>query len=242
VALHTPQEMPLRLGLLIDTSDSQKGNPLYASGVKAASQFSGQLLNGADDKVFILGFAAISDPTGFMNRDELSKFTFNLHPAGGGLGTALYDAVSLASTERMRTDSVQLIRRVLVIVSDGDDNLSHVTQADAIAAAQAVGAMIFTVSTSGLWSRGKQDDRGDKVLEQFASQTGGDAYAPEDPKEMSKAFASIKAKIEQMYSVTYLPLELGKPGSFRPIELKTTSEKKLKVHAPKRYYVPLPAQ
>jgi hypothetical protein len=204
--------MPLRLGLLIDTSDSQKGNPLYASGVKAASQFSGQLLNGADDKVFILGFAAISDPTGFMNRDELSKFTFNLHPAGGGLGTALYDAVSLASTD------------------------------DAIAAAQAVGAMIFTVSTSGLWSRGKQDDRGDKVLEQFASQTGGDAYAPEDPKEMSKAFASIKAKIEQMYSVTYLPLELGKPGSFRPIELKTTSEKKLKVHAPKRYYVPLPAQ
>jgi Ca-activated chloride channel homolog len=228
VALHTAKEMPLRLGLLIDTSNSQGSSKFYAPGVKAASAFLNQALNSPDDKAFIVSFAGTPETeTDFMSRDELAKLKVNLRTGGG---TALYDAVNLAA-ERMRANSTQPARRALVVLSDGDDNQSHVTQIAVIAAVQDARTVIFTVSTG-------QQPLGDKVLERFASETGGYTYSPFDAKDMPKIFANIQAKIEQMYSVTYLPAEAGKPGDFHPIELKITSRKKWKVYAPKGYYVP----
>lgn len=226
VALRGAKEMPLRIGLLIDTSDSQGSSRLYVPGVKAAFDFLNQLLSGADDKVFIMPFEAVPHGTGFMNRDELMKAKVNLRPGGAG---AIYDAVNLACTERMRTDSLQVFRRVLVLLSDGDDNISHATRSDAIAAAQNAGTVIYTIST-GTYRKG------DKVLELMASETGGDAFSGLSETDMPKVFAKIKTKIEQMYSVTYVPPDASKAGQFRSVELKITSDKKAKVHAPRGYY------
>ena len=224
-----PGKKPLvRARSAIDTSNSQGSSGLYAPGVRAASDFLSQVLSGPDDKVFIVSFASVPNGTSFMNRDELMKFKVNLSPGGG---TALYDAINLACAQRMKADLTQPARRVLVILSDGDDNMSPVTRGGTIAAAQGAGTVIFTIST------GKQP-QGDKVLERFASETGGYTFSDLSAKDMPKVFANIKAKIEQMYSVTYLPPESGTPGQFRPIELKITSDKKWKVHAPKGYYVP----
>jgi len=119
--------------------------------------------------------------------------------------------------------------RVLVLLSDGDDNMSHVTLSDAIAAAQNTGTVIFTVST-GTYRKG------DKVLEMMASETGGDAYSGLSDTDMPKVLAKIRRQIEQMYSVTYVPPEASKVGQFRSVELKITSDKKAKVHAPRGYY------
>lgn len=226
VALRGAKEMPLRMGLLIDTSNSQGSSRLYVPGVKAAFDFLNQLLSGADDKAFIMPFETVPHGTGFMNRDELMKAKVNLRPGGA---SAIYDAVNLACTERMRTDSLQVPRRVLVLLSDGDDNMSHATRSEAIAAAQNADTVIYTVSTGSY-------RKGDKVLELMASETGGDAYSGLWETEMPKVFAKIKTKIEQMYSVTYVPPEASKAGQFRSVELKITSDKKAKVHAPRGYY------
>ena len=108
VALRGAKEMPLRVGLLIDTSTSQGRSRLYAPGVKAAFDFLNQLLNGPDDKGFIMTFDSVPHGTGFMNRDELMQAKVNLRPGGAG---AIYDAL-IACTERMRTDSPRVARRV----------------------------------------------------------------------------------------------------------------------------------
>jgi Ca-activated chloride channel homolog len=129
----------------------------------------------------------------------------------------------------MMTDSLQVARRVLVLLSDGDDNISHVLRSEAIAAAQNAGTVIFTVSTGAY-------RKGDKVLEMMASETGGEAYSGLSDTDMPRVFAKIKTKIEQMYSVTYVPPEFSKSGQFRSVELKITSDKKAKVHAPRGYY------
>lgn len=226
VALRGAKEMPLRVGLLIDTSNSQGSSRLYAPGVKAAVDFVNQLLSGPDSKGFIMTFDSVPHGTGFMNRDELMRAKVDLRPGGAG---AIYDALNLACTERMRTDSLQAARRVLVLLSDGDDNMSHMTRSEAIAAAQNAGTMIFTVSTGAY-------QKGDKVLGMMASETGGDAYSGLSDTDMPKVFAKIKTRIDQMYSVTYIPPEASKAGQFRSVTLEITSDKKARVHAPRGYY------
>jgi VWFA-related protein len=237
VSLRTAKQMPLQLGLLIDTSSSQAGSDLYLPGLKAASAFVNQALIGPDDRAIIMTFSAATNASGFMDRDELRQFKVDATP---GRGTALYDAVYFSCRQRMKGDPVQTARRVLIVISDGEDNLSHVTPREAIAAALEGGTVIFAVSTDT--ARAGIETRGDRALEKFASETGGRAFLELSPKDLPKVFAQIEADIEHMYSVTYVPAESGKPGSFQPIEVKPTSNKKLKARAPKGHFVPVTAQ
>lgn len=121
VAIQAAKELPLRLGVLIDTSNSEKQSGLYQPGVQATSDLVSQILETAEDRVFVVNVAAIPDVSGFMSRDEFLKFKTDLTPGGG---TALFDAVYVACKERMQADPTQPARRVLVILSDGRDNMS----------------------------------------------------------------------------------------------------------------------
>lgn len=232
VELRTAKDLPLRLGLLIDTSNSQGSNELYRPAVKAAFDFLNQILGDQDTKVFIVDFSSTPKATSFMNQDQFSKAKVELSTGGG---TAFYDAVNLACKERMQADRTMPARRVLIVLSDGEDNLSHVSRVETIVAAQQAGTTIFTISTNKSNARAST---GDKVLERFAAETGGYSFSELGPKDMPKVFASIRAQIDSMYNLTYIPAEAGQPGHFSPIELKITSGGKWKVHAPKGYYVP----
>lgn len=230
MAIRTAKELPLRLGVLIDTSNSERYSPLYRPGVHATSDFLKQVLNGPEDRVFIESFDTVPNASAFMNRDELLKFKINLNPGGA---TVLFDAVYLACNDRMVGDPIQPARRVLVILADGGDNLSNVNHDKAIAAAQEAGTVIFAVSTS----ENATDDLDSRRLEQFADKTGGHAFLHLSPRDMPKVFSTIREQIENMYVLTYVPSDLGQPGQYRSIELKATFNKKLKLHAPKGYYV-----
>lgn len=228
MGLYKGKEMPLRLGLLIDTSNSQRLSKMYLPAVKAGSSFVSHLLTDSADQVFIVTFDTTPKDSGLMTRDEVQSFKVNIAPGGA---TALYDAIYLSCHEHMMNDRLKPVRRALVIISDGDDNQSHTSRAEAITAAQSTGTILFAIST------GSQPNS-DQVLARLASETGGYSYTPESTGEVSKAFADTQAEIEQMYSVTYRPAESGKPGDFHPIELKIPTNKKVKVRAPKGYYVP----
>jgi Ca-activated chloride channel family protein len=238
VAFGTARDLPLRLGLLIDTSTSQRSGELYRPGVKAASDFLNQVLNGPDNKVFIVSFAAVANGTAFMDSSELLKFKINLTPGGG---TAFYDAINLACRERMMTDSTQPARRVLIALTDGEDNLSHVSLAETIAVAQRAGAAVFSVSTNANLGQ-TVDQRGNRILRRIAEETGGIAFDDIGSKDMPKVFAKIKTQIDTMYRVTYIPGEVGHPGHYRSLELKAVTNKKLKVRGPRTYYVPAQQQ
>ena len=229
VAVHPPKELPLRLGVLIDASNSERRSSLYGPEVQAASELLNETVKTPENKVFIGSFDVTADVSAFMNRDELLKFKIELTP---GSGTALQDAIHVACKERMQRDPTQPARRVLVVLSDGDDNMSHVTREEAIAMAQKTGTVIFIVGTS----EGLNGNVVSRRLEQLADNTGGQAFFPFNNKDIPKVFTSIKEQIEALYAVTFVPAAPGKPGKYHSIGLKTTSDKKAKLRAPKGYY------
>lgn len=229
VAIRTTKEMPLRLGVLIDTSNSERQSALYRPGTQAAFDFLNQVLNGAEDRAFIVGVATVANVSEFMNRDEVPRFEIDLTPRGA---TSLFDAIYVACNKRMQADPTHPARRVLVILSDGGDTQSHVNRDEAIAAAQKAGAVIFVVGTSE-----NRNNLGNQTLEHLADKTGGRAFLDLSRKEIPKAFCAIREQVENMYEVTYVPADLGTPGQYHSIEVKATSDKKVKLHAPKGYYV-----
>lgn len=138
VALHTAKETPLRVGLLLDNSDSQRDGDLYPQAATAAFGFLDDVLIDPDAEVFVAGFAKDAAATEFMHKAEFQsrKFTLALHGR-----IALYDAINL-SAERRRDDSILPSRRVLVLLS-GDDNVSHANLSKAITVVENARTVIF---------------------------------------------------------------------------------------------------
>jgi len=231
VGIRGRTDLPLRLGLLIDTSNSERSSSVYQAAVQAASDFLNQSLNGKDDKVFVESFDILPNATQFMTKHELSAFKIDLTPSGA---TALYDALRLACDDRMKNDPVEDSLRVIVVLSDGDDNQSRTSRSEAIASAQRAGVVIFAVSTG--YSPSRQTARGDGILKALASETGGLAFLTLSHKEVPKVFATIRDQIDNMQLLSYVPADPGPAGQYHSLELKPASTTKLRLRAPKGYY------
>ena len=165
-------DLPLHMGLLIDVSGSVNGRFDFEQG--AATSFLEHTLRVGFDKAFIVGFNTHSQMAQDFtdNVQLLSAGVRRLHDGGG---TALYDAVYRACKEKFLKDRPDRpVRKAIVIVSDGEDNQSEFSKAQAIEMAQRAEVIIYAISTddSGLVMCG------DKVLEQLAEATGGRAFFP----------------------------------------------------------------
>jgi Ca-activated chloride channel family protein len=154
----------------------------------------------------------------------------NLHDGGG---TALYDTIYRACHEKFKERSERPARRALIVVSDGEDNQSEVTEAQAIEMAQRAQVIIYTISTddSGLILRG------DKVMQRIAEATGGRAFLPYKTKDISHSFAAIEDELRSQYVVSYRPADFDADGRYRPIQI-TALKKDLQVRARRGYYAP----
>lgn len=229
LSVRTAKDLPLRLGVLIDTSGSARDSDLYAPAIKATFDFLKQALSGSNDKAFLMQFEDEAEATKFVSKDEISNLKVNLVTRGG---TALYDAVVSACMGRMKSDPVQPARRALLILSDGDDNVSRMTRNQAIAAAQQTGTMIFAINTRELIN----NEKGRKNLERIAGPTGGLVGQAIGRNALQDVFAVLGSMLDNMQSVTFVPSEPTRKGEFRPIELKIATNGKLKVRAPDGYY------
>jgi Ca-activated chloride channel family protein len=158
-------DLPLELGVLIDASSSQRSADLNDI-LKAAKQFVSEAIHGEDDRVFILQFAATPHATGWLTREQLQSAPVK---ASIGGGTALYDAVAMACKERMGPIDRQkpVARRILVLISDGEDNRSHVTHEVAASEALRAGAVVFTIDTD----LSRMSYRGLRIMERLAEVT-----------------------------------------------------------------------
>ncbi|HMK24239.1 MAG TPA: VWA domain-containing protein [Terriglobales bacterium] len=122
-------DLPLELGIVIDTSNSQRGHHLEEI-LKAALDFVNASLRGPDDRVFFLTFDITPEATAWLGKEQLSQFALKVEIGGE---TALYDAVASACRNRMGPrDWTKPTRREVVVVSDGDDNQSHITRQEAV--------------------------------------------------------------------------------------------------------------
>ena len=221
-------DLPLELGVLIDTSNSRRSSNLDVT-LKAINQLVSETVRGPEDRVFLLTFDVMPHMSEWLNKDQAQKTTVQV---GVGGGTALYDSLAIACQQRLGIrDWTKPTRRILVLVSDGDDNQSHRTRSEAVSEALKSGAVIFTVDTSltGVVSKG------DKVLEYFSEQTGGESFDGVGRQEIPKVFTSIRELINGLYYLNYLPPNTPN-NAFHEVQVRTASKEKLKLTYAKKYY------
>ena len=247
--------LPLRLGLLMDTSNSIR--PRLQFEKEAATNFVSNTLRIDRDQMFIMTFD--SDPQVVMNWSndpEKLRTTIDSQHAGGG--TALYDAMLKAADMLSNAPPVKggsgEVHKVLVIISDGDDNLSSHTKADVIDALARAGVQVYTISTSTQWitpeesnDPSKKFDRkwgktdGDAILQQFADETGGRSFFPYHVDDVLQGFEMISVEIRSQYLLGYIPANGVTDGKFRKVKIEVPGHKELEVRTRKGYFATAPS-
>jgi len=205
--------LPLRVGILIDTSTSIRTRFQFEQ--QAATAFLLEILRPQSDKAFIEGFDVTPDyrQDWTNNVDALTAGVQGLRSGGG---TALYDAVYSACRDKLLTSRGQEpVRKAIVLVSDGDDNQSHAYLEDAIKECQRAETIIYAISTDVSPTR----DRGDEILEKMSLATGGKAFFPPKIEDMASSFSAIQEELRSQYALVYKPADFTANGAFRPIYL-----------------------
>ena len=232
-SLEKASTVPLRIGLVIDNSNSQRKSGLYQPAIQAATNVLKQILNGPDDKVVVVKTSFVPWASELMSRAQFASYKTDVSPQGG---TALYDAVALACV-KLQTDQKPPTRRALILLSDGDDNISHITREGAVATAIKDGVVIFSVGTlddsSARYAHGAS---GDSTLEHLADETGGEAFVELNRKSMERSFSTIEEAINNMYFVTFEAADSSEKGC-HAVELKTSAKGKVRLRAPKSFCV-----
>lgn len=237
-------DLPLRIALLLDTSNSIRERLEFEQ--DAAIDFLYSVIRrDKDDRAFLMTFdnepEVIQDYTGDL--DLLSK-AIRAQRAGGG--TALNDAIVLASGKLLNAPPLAGndtdVRRVMVLISDGDDNLSDHALSDAVEAAIRAEASIYCISTSTEWlsvDTGTPSkyhiEAGDKVLEEFADQSGGRVFFPYRVEDLAQSFLDIGNELRSQYFIAYSPTDHATDGKYRTVDV-TTDRKGLTVRTRKGYY------
>jgi VWFA-related protein len=224
-------DLPIELGLLIDTSGSVRGRFDFEQ--DAAVSFLQNTVRPNFDKAFVVGFNGHSQMMQDFT-DNAALLSAAVHRMQDGGGTALYDAIYRACHDNLIKDHEDHpSRRAIVVVSDGEDNQSDFSEAQAIEMAQRAEVIIYAISTddSGLILRG------DKVLQRVADATGGRAFFPYKMKDIKNSFAAIEDELRSQYIISYHPADFEANGHFRPIEI-TALKKDLQVRSRRGYYAP----
>jgi VWFA-related protein len=249
-------DLPLTIGLLIDVSASQRN--LIEIEHNAASQFFSKVLR-KKDEAFLISFGEeaelLQDYTGspqLLNRGlgelRVSSGVGGLHPgpvptAGQPRGTVLYDAVYLAANDKLKTE---VGRKVIVVITDGEDQGSRLSMNQAIEAAQKSDAVIYSIYyyDPSAYGRGFGGfsfggGAGEGVLRKMSDETGGHVYKVDRKNTLDRVFDELQEEMRSQYSIGYVPTNDTKDGSYRKIDIKLAN-KDLKPQARKGYYAVRP--
>jgi len=222
--------LPLRIGLMIDTSSSIRSR--FAFEQTAAKEFLLSVLNTQRDKAFIEGFDIQTELTqGFTaNPSMLDTGISKLRPGGG---TALYDNLYRTCRDQMLTvDAGSDVRKAIVLLSDGDDNYSRARLEDSIKECQRADTIVYTISTNVSPSK----DKGDDILQKIADETGGRAFFPVEIEDIAAHFGDIKQELSSQYSLEYVPADFKQDGAYRTIYLVVPGHRGYKVRVHKGYF------
>lgn len=250
-------DLPLRIGMLLDTSNSIRDRLRFEQ--DASVNFLYSVLRRSKDEAFVMTFddepqvlQAFTGDTGLL-RDQIVKTK-----AGGG--TAIYDAIysacrnELSHPPRPPGDQPDVVRRVMILISDGDDNLSLHTRSEAIEMAQLTDVVIYAISTNTEWVSTTQKDAAtggslkyhltdnDKILQSLADETGGRAFFPYRVDDLDQSFQDIGDELRNQYSIAYLPTNSVLDGRYHKIRIDVPEHKGYQVRARQGYFArPNPA-
>jgi len=228
------------VGVLMDTSPSTAGKLGFSK--EAAKNFIYSVTRLRKDKAAFMTFdhnvvlhQDFTDKLDLLDRavDKVKKT---------GSNTALYDAIWQFTDEKLRNMPG---RRVIVVITDGDDTFSRADLADAIDIAQRTETTIFGISTKAGFlgtvpgvDAGTVKDKGDRLLVELCEKTGGEAFFTGDMIELERAFTRISKELRSQYIITYRPANQAYDGRPRKIEVRFTDTdrtKKYKIRSKDSY-------
>jgi VWFA-related protein len=225
-------DLPLRLAILIDTSNSVRERFRFIQ--EAAIEFINSVMRPKEDKALVVSFDTSAELVSELNDDpeKLAALVRDLRPGGG---TSLYDAIYFACRDKLALEQPRhKFRRAMIVLSDGDDNQSQMTRDQALEMAQKADVVVYTISTN--ITRVETD--GDKVMKYFAAETGGQAFFPFKVEDLSQSFENIANELRHQYNIYYRPEHMKTDGSYQPIAVRVKDRKDLVVRARKGYYAP----
>ena len=225
-------DLPLRIAILIDTSNSIRDRFKFEQ--EAAIEFVNSVIRPRQDKAMLVSFDTAAELVSDLS-DETEKLAKSIRDLRPGGGTALYDAIYFACRDRLQQDQPRhKFRRAIIIVSDGDDNQSRVSRDQALEMAQKADVVIYSISTN----ISKIENDGDKVLTYLSAETGGQAFFPFKVQDLAQSFENIANELRRQYNIFYRPEPLKADGLYHSIAVKVNGRKDLVVRARKGYYAP----
>jgi len=232
------ESSPLYLAVLMDTSPSTAGKVKFEQ--ESAMNFIHTVVRPRRDRVLFATFDhEINLRQDFTDKlDLVDRAVFGVKNLGSQ--TALYDAIWQFCDEKLRS---AVGRRVLVVITDGDDTYSRANMRDAIDIAQRTETTIFAISTKAGFlaavpgvEAGQVRDKGDRDLVTLAEETGGAAFFSGDMLSLERSFTRISKELRAQYLVTYKPVNETYDGTFRKIDVKLAEGRKdLKVRTKHGY-------
>ncbi len=234
-------ESPVRLALLFDNSSSVTNARSFEQ--KAAIRFFKRVIRPEKDLAALYSVAGISQLEQPLTKDvALLIRSIRMLPEPKG-ATALHDGIIEAANYLQD----YLDRRVIVIVSDGEDTLSDATFDEMVKTVQENNCQVYIVNTNEFENQKRTGSRlgsanlrglaAERRMQNLALQTGGAVYSPINERELDEAFNQISAELSNQYILGYYPENEARDGRFRTIELNIKSDKKLTIRARKGYYV-----
>jgi VWFA-related protein len=243
-------DQPLTLGILIDTSGSQ--TRVLPMEQEVGASFLRDVLK-PKDLAFLINFDVnvnllqdyTNDPARLRRAMEKTQINDGGGSGAGGVagagqgtipvsrprGTLLYDAVYLASNEKLQKETG---RKALVLLTDGGDNGSEETLANAIAAAQRSEVIAYVIMLADRMNFRS----GDSEMRKLAEQTGGRVIdVGNNPKKLRDAFDQIGLELRSQYMIGYVPTNTAMDGKYRKLEVKA-SNPEYKIQARKGYFAP----
>jgi VWFA-related protein len=244
-------DLPLTLGLLVDTSSSQER--LIDTEQRAASQFFNKVLR-EKDQAFLIQFGAeaelLQDLTNSsrllqkgLQQLRLSVPVGGLHPGPvptmqNQAGTILYDAVYLAANDELKRE---VGRKAVILITDGVDTGSKITRDKAIEAAQKGDIIIYSIfyqdraAYGGGFGSISFGGGGEGELRRMSSETGGQVFHVDKNHSLDDIFRELQDEMRSQYAITYQPPNPKRDGTYHKIDIKLAN-KDYKPQARKGYY------
>jgi VWFA-related protein len=242
VSVFSHADIPVTMGIVIDDSGSMREK---RQGVNAAALTFVKTSN-PQDQVFVVNFNDVyylDTPGDFASNIEDLKTALDKIDSRGG--TALYDAV-YASLDHVKLGNRD--KKVLLVITDGEDNASRYSFEELLRYAQKSNAVIYTIGLlgseepGGLFKiHGGSAHRAAKILDKIAEATGGQSYFPKSLDEVSDTCEQIAHDIRNQYTLAYSPSNASKDGTYRNVRVEAfapSSHTKLQVRTRPGYFAP----
>ncbi len=226
------EDVPVSMGLIIDNSGSMRDK---RAKVEAAASALAEASN-KDDEVFVVNFndePFLDNPHGKDFTNDINEIREALTRIDSRGGTAMRDAIRI-SIDHLK-EKAHRDKKVLVVVTDGNDNSSMISLENLVKASQQSDVLIYAVGLLSEEER-REAKRAERALKDLTDATGGECFFPKDLSEVDRIAHQVARDIRSQYTITYSPTNSAMDGTYRRIRIVVNSSGHPTVRTRSGYY------